>query len=447
MERIVLPSSDLSFGLSISEFLKFLMESQWWTREQMDEYQNKKLRELIKHSYENIPYYNELFKKLKLTPNDIKSKDDLYKIPILTKEEVRKNFPDKMIATNIPSSKRIMGSSSGSTGEPLKYFDTKRSLSLQQAAGIRAWYWMNYKLGDKYIKISKHPRNSRIKRIQDLLNNCNYIYFEKLTEKTFLELIEKIESIDPKIIRCYPIPLYYMAEIIEKRGGIKLKNLKAINTTASTLHPYMRRKIQKVFNTKIYDSYSCEGGSVFSQCETLENYHPSEECAISEFIEDDFSRNDPDKSKRHITTYLFNYVNSFIRYDTQDYLVLGDEKQCGCGRNYINVSGIKGRDNSILYLPNGNYLMEMDFFQYFDESNEVDQFQIIQEKRDIIQMKLVVNDNFNNMVKKEILNYWSDFFGSSVKFSLEIVENIELTPSGKRRFLIRNPEIKIFECN
>ena len=59
-----------------------------------------------------------------------------------------------------------------------------------------------------------------------------------------------------------------MAGIIEKREGIKLKNLKALSTTASTLHPYMRRKIQEIFNTKIYDSYSCEGGSVFAQCES-----------------------------------------------------------------------------------------------------------------------------------------------------------------------------------
>ncbi len=443
LEKIVLPLSDFSGRYSISKELHMSLDSQWWTREQIDEYQNRKLRDLVKHAYDNVPYYNELFKKINLTPGDIKTKDDLYKIPLLTKEDFRRNFPDKMVAKNIPSSQRIMNSSSGSTGKPLKFFETRKSYSIQMAAGIRAWYWMNYLLGDKYIKISKHPRHSIFKKAQDLLNNCTYISFDNLSDKKFLELISRIENINPKIIRCYPAPLYFMANLIEKQGGAKLSNLKAINTTASTLYPYMREKIQKVFNTKVYDSYSCEGGSVFSQCENLENYHPSEEYAISEFIEDSFSLSDPEKPKRHITTHLFNYANPFIRYDSQDYVVLGEEKKCGCGRNYINVSKIKGRDNAILLLPNGDYLLEVNFFPFFNDSVSVDQFQVIQEKRDLIRMKLVVNSSFDDKALKETNNYWSDFFGSSVKFELEIGDNIELTPSGKHRFLIRNPEIKI----
>ncbi len=443
LKNIVLPLSDFAGRYTISKELDSALESQWWTREQIDEFQNRKLRELVKHAYNNVPYYNELFKKIKLTPDDIKSKDDLYKIPILTKEDFRKNFPENIVAKNIPSSQRIMNSSSGSTGKPLSFFESRKSYSIQQAAGIRAWYWMNYQLGDKYVKISKHPRHSIMKKVQDLLNNCTYISFDNLSDKKFSELIKEIEKIDPEIIRCYPAPLYFMANLIEKQGGIKLKNLKAINTTASTLYPYMREKIQKIFKTKIYDSYSCEGGSVFSQCENLENYHPSEEYAISEFIEDSFSKNDPEKPKRHVTTHLFNYANPFIRYDSQDYVVLGEGKKCGCGRNYVNISKIKGRDNAILLLPNGDYLLEVNFFPFFNDSISVDQFQVIQEKRDSIKMRLVVNSFFDEKAKKETNNYWNDFFGSSVKFQLEIVDKIELTPSGKHRFLIRNPEIKL----
>lgn len=242
------------------------MESQSWTRQEIEEFQNTKLRELIKYSYNNVPYYNELLKSWS-SPEDIKLKDDLYKIPLLTKEDIRRNFPNKIVARQLKS-KVILSSSSGSTGQSLKYLETKKTLSLSQAAGIRSWAWINFRLGDKYIKISKHPRNSRIKKVHDYLNNCNYIFFDKLSNDIILELIKKIEDINPKIIRCYPAPLYYMAGIIEKREGIKLKNLKALSTTASTLHPYMRRKIQEIFNTKIYDSYSCEGGSVFAQCES-----------------------------------------------------------------------------------------------------------------------------------------------------------------------------------
>ncbi len=446
LEKIILPSSDALLGFSVSKSLNFLTKSQWWTRQQIDEFQNEKLRELIKHSYENVPYYNELFKSLNLTPGDIKSKDDLYKIPVLTKGDIRRNYPDKLTAKNLKS-ESVMNSTSGSTGEPLKYFETKETISFRNASGIRAWHWMNYKLGDRYIKISKHPRTSMVKTVQDLLNNCSYFSFHKLSENIFTEILDKIERIDPRIIRGYPTAILYMAELIEKRGGIRLPGLKAISTTASTLHPYMRKKIEEVFNTTIYDSYSCEGSALFSQCENLEHYHPSEELAISEFLEDQFSKNDHEHSKRHITTHLFNYVHPFIRYDTQDYMVTGNENKCSCGRNLLNIAKIKGRDNAILVLPNGDYVFEMDFIHYFYDSETVDQFQVIQEKKDLIRLKVVTNKSFSNNNKRDIINYWNDFLGDSVKLSVEVVDTIELTPSGKRRFLIRNPEIKIGSLN
>ena len=443
LKNTILPFNDLFLGYTISKDLKYLMESQWWTREQIDEFQNYNLRKLIKHSYENVPFYNEQFKKLKLTPDDIKTKDDLYKLPILRKEEIRKNFPKKITAKNLSRLKFIHNASSGSTGQPLNFYETKRSASFHKAAAIRAWYWMGYNLGDKYVKISTNVRKSIIKRTQDFFNRCDYIYFQKITDKVVSNIIKEIESFNPIVVRGYPFLLYCVAEEIEKRGVTKLNNLKAINTTSSTLHEFMRDKIERIFKTNIFDSYSCEGSAFFAQCESGENYHPSEESAIAEFIEDDFTKNDPDGAKRHITTNLLNYAMPFIRYDTQDYVVVNHNKRCSCGRNFLNISKIKGRDNSILILPNGNYLIDMDFFQYFDDSVAVDQFQVIQEKRDLIRIKLVVNNFFNNKIMNKITDYWNKYLGENVNLFVEVVNNIELSPSGKRRFLIRNQDIKI----
>jgi phenylacetate-CoA ligase len=159
-ENIILPISDIILGQSISKYLKFLMKSQWWSESDFKEYQNEKLRALIKHAYENVPYYTELFKKLKLTPADIKTTDDLYKLPILTKDIVRENVKNgKIIAKNIPKRKMILSSSSGSTGEPLQYYITKDAESFSKACGIRGWYWMGYRLGDKYIKFTSQTIN------------------------------------------------------------------------------------------------------------------------------------------------------------------------------------------------------------------------------------------------------------------------------------------------
>jgi phenylacetate-CoA ligase len=441
--KILLPIGDIFTGYSISKQLKLLMESQWWNKKQIKDYQEMKLRSLIKHSVETVPYYNDLFKRLELKIEDIQTLDDLKNIPILTKAIMKHEGLERFTSSAIPKSEMLLSSSSGSTGEPLQYYVTKYSESILKAAAIRGWYWMGYQLGDKYVKLSMNPRSSKIKKIQDYLNRCLYLSANQLTEMAFKDIIKKIEQYDPKIIRGYPTPLFFLADIVEKRKGIKFPNMSAINTTGSTLHSEVREKIQKIFNVKIYDSYSCEGGTEFFQCEKLTYYHPSEEYAISEFIEDKFTKNDPDKARRHISTDLNNYATPFIRYDTQDYMVLGEETNCICGRKCRNISKIKGRDSDILITPSGKYLIVENFVAYFEWVPSVEQFQVYQEKINLIYIRLVVNKLFNEKVHQELFDYWKIYIGSDVEIKFEIVDEIKLTPTGKRRNVIRNNDIKI----
>ena len=446
LEKVILPGTDLVLGQSLAKSLNFLTESQWWSRAKIEEYQNINLRKLIRHSYENVPYYNELFRSNKLSPDDIKTKSDLYKIPILTKDEVRKNFPDKIVANNLNEYKFSKNFSSGTTGLSLQYYITKNAYSLGRASGIRTWYWLGYRLGDKYIKIGTNSRSSKIKIIQDKINKSQFIFAEQLDDAHISAMIEKIDTFDPKVIRGYPFILYILAKYIEKNGGRHFNNLKALSTTANTLHPYARKQIENTFKVKVYDSYSCEGSAIFAQCETLANYHPAEEYGISEYIDDNFTRHSQENLKRHITTDLFNYATPLIRYDTQDYLALGENHKCKCGRNFTNISKILGRDGDILIMPNGKYMIVENFLLYFVLSrptpDPISQFQIYQEKRNKIIMKLVVNEFFKEKDRKEINDYWTNHFQKeNVEFVLAIVDNIPVPQSGKQRITVRNPEI------
>lgn len=443
IEKVILPLSDLFTGNSVYRCLRFLNKSQYWSSEEIDNYQNAKLRELIHHAYTNVPFYRQLFLDSGLKPEDIKTKDDLTKIPITTKDDLRKN-KNKHLATNIDRKTLLYRSSSGSTGEPFQFYVTKFSESMQTASAIRAWYWMGYRLGDKYVKVSMNPRLSQIKKLQDRINNSLYLSSTQLTPESFRKIAGQINRFDPKIIRCYPVPLFVLAKEIERlQGQYDGESLVAINTTGSTLHPNKRAFIEKTFKTNIFDSYSCEGGAVFSQCGKSGIYHPAEEYAISEFIADDFTHASPDKPFRHITTDLHNYASPFIRYDTQDYLVLGPEKTCSCGRRFLNINKIKGRDSDILITPSGQYLIVENFVAYFEWIPEVDQIQVVQDKLDEIVLKLMVNKSFTPAIKLKIQNYWSNYVGSDVKVVIEIVDEIKLTPSGKRRTVIRNPNLNL----
>jgi phenylacetate-CoA ligase len=442
-EKFMLPLSDIATGYSIAKNLASLNKSQYWTREQIDAYQNAKLTKLIRHAYDNVPFYHDLFNGLKIKPEDIKSKEDLRKLPVITKDDLKRN-KDKFLAANLKKKGLIYSSSSGSTGEPFQYYATVESDSVLKAAAIRAWYWMGYRLGDKYIKVSMNPRNSRIKKIQDFLNNSVYLSANQLIPSEFDRLAERIHQEDPEFIRCYSVPLLYLShQLKEAYGGYTGKALKAINTTGSTLHEDVRQKIEAIFKVKIYDAYSCEGGAVFAQCPHHRFYHPSEEYAISEFLADSVTAADPEKPYRHITTDLHNYASPFIRYDTQDYLVLGDDAPCSCGREFLNIKSIRGRDGDILRTPSGKILIVENFVAYFEWINEVDTIQVEQTKVDEIIIRVVANDAFNESVMKKLLDYWQNYIGSDVTVKIEVVKEIVLTKAGKRRTVIRNPEIKL----
>lgn len=440
LEKTILPVSDLVMGQSIAKYLKFLQKSQWWTKSELKEYQNEKLRSLIKHAYENVPYYHNLFKENKLTPEDIKTTDDLYKLPILTKEIIRKNFKNgEIIAQNIPKNKLMLSSSSGSTGEPLQYYTTKNAYSFNIAANLRGWYWMGYRLGDRYIKLSQNPRKG-IKKIQDKINNCHYLFAQQLTDDNFSIIVKEIKRIKPEFIRGYPDPMLFLANYIQK-NEVSLPFIKAINTTGNILFPESRRTIEEAFNCKVFNSYSCEGGANVFECETHNCYHSSTEYAITEIITNEKEVEEGERG-RVITTDLINFAVPFIRYDAQDYVTKSDKK-CSCGRWLLAINKIDGRDSDILVTPSRKYLIDHNFSVYLKNTGLIKQFQVRQNEIDEFEIILKVNENFNNTASDRIHNYFQQYIGDDVNIMIHVVDDIPLTRSGKRRFLIRNKDIKL----
>lgn len=433
--NLILPLGDFVMGYSISRNLRFLEKSQWWSMKELHDYQNKKLRALINHAYENVPYYHQVFRERKLYPEDIRTTNDLKKLPILTKELIKENFPDNIVAKSIPVKQRMVTASSGSTGEPLQYYITKKAWGFAIACTLRGWYWMGYQLGDKYVKLSQNPRDSQNKKIQDRIFRCKYLFSQQLTNENFKNIIDEIQKYQPLIIRGYPDPMMFLARYAKDHGIKAFNDLIAITTTGNILFNGARDLIENQFSCKIFDAYSCEGGATAFECPTHDCYHSSMEYAISEIISDGEEVGGGERGQL-ISTDLMNYSVPFIRYDSQDVLIKGDH-QCSCGRSLLTIKKIVGRNNDILVTPSGKYLIVHNFTGYFEWIESVDKFQIIQDEMSHININLVVNDKFNKKIEEEIILYWQNYIGKDVQIDINIVDDIPLLPSGKRRFLIR----------
>ena len=121
--------------------LESLIESENWSSQQIEEYQNEKLRELVRYAYDNVPYYREVMSHSRLSPHDIRRREDLEKLPILSKEEVRSNF-SKLISQKIPSNKLIFKHTSGTTGKSLQFYVDQNHIPFQWAI-----WWRHRKIG------------------------------------------------------------------------------------------------------------------------------------------------------------------------------------------------------------------------------------------------------------------------------------------------------------
>lgn len=433
---MVLPLSDLMTRQSIYEKLRFLRQSQFWTREQLDAYQDEKLRRLVVHAANHVPYYKELFSKLKLDANDIATKKDLQKLPILAKVMIKEQGSERFTSSAISKKKMVKSSSSGSTGEPLFFYRTREAYSMNLAANLRGWYWMGFRLGDKYVKLSQNARKNPLKRLQDRMSRNLYLATNPLLDANFDHILKEIERYKPKYLRCYPDPLLFLARYKLAHPEFSYKPL-AITSTGNTLHPETREEIEAAFGCKIFDSYNCEGNSVVFECPNHSCYHSAEEYGISEVL-DDNGNTVTSGTGRLISTDLCNFAHPFIRYDTQDYVEV-DDTPCACGRKLFRISKILGRDNEVLVMESGRRFIVHNFTGFFQVdtpqlNRSVDQFQVVKKKNGTVLFRLVVNDKFKKSMADYIRLYWEGEFQTRV--IIEKVAVIPFTASGKRRFVL-----------
>ena len=437
IKKIVMPLADRVKGRNILKHLRELERSQWYSPDRIEELQRKKLRLIIQHSYDNIPYYHKIFRELNLKPNDIKTAEDLSKLPVLTKDIVRNNI-DKLVAKNIHASKLIESNSSGSTGEPLKFYITQESQDMSNAAAFRGWGWAGFSMGDKIVNLAGFPyqmigKSELSKRIAYTITRHQFLQAFNLDENTINQYIEFIRTYKPKAIRGYSSSIYLLAKAMEEYGIHDIQP-HAIITHGETLSGEMRQTIEKQFGCKVFDGYGGEGMLIAMQCGEHDGYHLTAENLVVEFI----------KQNEHVSagelgeivlTDLTNYGMPFIRYKIGDVGKPSDDT-CSCGRGLPLMESIEGRVPDMIMTPSGKVLIVHFFTGLFEYIEGVDQFQILQEKSDELIVRLVKNSKFSDTDEGRIVREIQEYAGEDVGIVIDFVEEIPVSRSGKRRFVI-----------
>ncbi len=431
----------------------FLQESQWWSKEQLEEYQIVQLEKLLKHAYENVPYYRRVFDERELKPKDIKDFDDLKKLPYLTKEIIQNNLED-LVARNFPMSKLQYRTTGGSTGIPLGFYqDKNRAESVERAFMLTQWERVGFKIGDKSVVLRGDVVRSASKGNFWKYNSANknlILSSYHITDKTLLDYIGKIREFRPDFIQAYPSAITILARSMKENNIKKFPSVKAILCGSENLYSRQRKLLEEVFQCRVYSWYGhSERCCLAGECEKSNYYHIFPEYGYTELIGEDGKQiNMENELGEIVATGFNNYVFPFIRYRTQDFAIsVNNRKRCECGRNCRLLKKIEGRLQDFIVANDDSLitLTALIFAQHFDAFGKIKNMQLYQDCVGEVIVKIIPTNNFLKEDSNEIIKKMESAVSGKIKVEIKIVDKIKRTQSGKYKFLIQKLPIKFGE--
>jgi len=396
-----------------------LNETQWWTLEQLLEFQEIRLQKIIKYSYNHIPGYRKKFKQAGVSPKQIRSLDDLLKLPIISREELQNN-------PNFVNSKLISGTlyTGGSTGSSLQYFESKYSGIIRLNTHLRGWSWNGYQPGKRLAVIAS---------AQGVTGERNTLNLHgDLTTENLQKDVEALKKFKPQHLRGYVGSIYILAKYCLD-NDIVIEGIESINPISENLYDFQKKTMEEAFNCPVFEEYCCnDGGACAWECDAHVGLHYCMERAI---IEED--------NGEMIVTDLWNMAMPFIRYINGDSVKFLENK-CSCGRE-LPLIKVKGRDNDVIITKNG--ALGATFLMYhgigYDQESVfrsgIRTIQYIQKPDYILEVNIVKNSWCTDEELLSLKEKLSEI-APGMKLYINIVNEIPKTKKGKRAFIINEDQ-------
>jgi len=413
-----------------------LRKNQWLKTSELEEVQRRKLKGIIKHAYENVPYYRQLFDSVGVKPKNISTVEDLAGIPITTKSRLQELPINEIFAKDVNLEKCIMERTSGSTGMPLNIIFTQRERELLSTVWTRTFMENGFRSKDKRVIIRSISDFSPRKRWFQYLGLMRRDYISFFETKDPVEVLQKA---NPDIISSVPSILKLLAIEVKKRRNLKIQP-KAIFSTSEILDQQTRSLISSTFKAEVFDHYSSEEfGCVGWECSEHSGYHVNIDTVVVELVWN--GKSVPlEKRGKIICTSLNSYAMPLIRYEIGDIGILSD-KQCPCGRGLPLMKKLEGRSEDFIQLSNGKMIAPTTFSMIIRGLKGIKQYRIEQEEINKLIIYLVKGNDFEPSIPEQIRGRVKKSLQEDIHVKIDIVDSIPRDSSGKLRSVISKVKI------
>ena len=402
-------------------------------RAKLDGVVRRRLRNVLVSAYWYVHYYRELMQSVGYNPvRNFHGPEDLSRLPITTKEVFKEGGIKAFVKDDSDLSQCFSDSTSGSTGIPIKVYQSSYERAVHIAKWLRVLFLNGYSVRHRVMAITR-PRN--IKDERSIIQRFGIL--RRLAVDQFLPT-EKIVNI---LLESKPDVLYGNRSHLDltalelKRRGKEPKGLKLVVGTGEVIYDSSRKLCREQFGVELVESYgSTEMGVMAYETPAHDGLHLCEDLTYFEFLSEEGKPVPPGEPARVVVTDLTGKLMPFIRYDQGDRAVFQDVKD-GSGNTVRRITRIFGREDDYIVLPNGSRRPYNDINRIISSYSDIFQYRIVQRERTKFKILVVADTSYLVGIRDDLLCRLHEKF-PTVNFDIFQVKRIEPDPSGKLRKFI-----------
>lgn len=407
--------------------------------EALKELQFREFCSFAEYCYGASPYYRRLWESRKVHPKDIRSLEDISRVPIMSKQDLR-GRTEEFFTQKIRLGMEAVHTS-GTSGSPLTVYFSGDDLGRRFGFLERCRRWAGVGIGQK--RASFTGRNLipvRQKGPPFWRHNYpgNQLLFSSyhLSEPNLDAYLDALKRFQPEIVDGYPSAIHVVAEYMLRRGRKEVARPCAILTSAETVLPHQRQAIESAFGAKLYNQYaSSEGAPFISECREGK-LHVQLDSGVIEILNSHNQPARPGEIGQMVVTSFTTHVVPLLRYAIGDTAIAEVERPCGCGLPFPTVQAIGGRVDDFLFTKERGFVGRLDTV-FKSVPNSIIEAQIAQIFPEKIVLRVVPDKTkYDPRHAEKVVEELRARLGNSVVILVEEVDRIPRSANGKMRAVV-----------